>query len=167
MEAGVGTWQKLWVPMFSQCPGPVLSNWGLEAIFGSFQNIPEDSYPLHSPWVVRGFIDDRRTKACRLSFLSSHQAWENNSNTGPEWSVMEREGSSRNTWWDTQGAQWRWIKHLKPQDAKVSYLEGILEVSWSCSLNMYTWGRLERALLIFLKKEGRKNLLDPFPSPVS
>ena len=44
------------------------------------------------------------------------------------------------------------IQHLKPQDAKVSHLE----ISWSCSLNMYTWGKLEGALLIFLLKEGRK-----------
>ena len=42
------------------------------------------------------------------------------------------------------------IQHLKPQDAKVSHLE----ISWSCSLNMYTWGKLEGALLIFLLRAG-------------
>lgn len=156
MEPGVGTWQKLWVPTFSQCPGPAFSDWGLEAIFGSFQNIPEGSHPLHSAWDTRGVIEDGRTQNCPQFFLSFHQPQENNSNTSPEWGIKEGEGSSTGRWWACQRARRRWIKHLKSQDPKMSQLGGILEVSWFFSLNMDMWGRLERVQLISLKKGGRK-----------
>lgn len=46
----------------------MLSDRGLEAIFGSFQNIPEGSYSLHSAWDTRGFIEDR-TEVRFLFFL--------------------------------------------------------------------------------------------------
>lgn len=167
MEPGVGTWQRLSVPTFSQCPGPVLSDWGLETIFGSFQNIPEVSYPLHSAWDARGVIENRRSKACPFSFLSFQKPLENNSDTSPVWGIIEGEGSSSSKWWASQRSGRIWIKYLKSQDLKMSQLEGILEISCSCFLNMDMWGRLERVLLISLKKEGRKkNLLDSVPLPL-